>query len=105
MNDADEYRDDDTNGQDNGHSASFFLEDPELAEQFERLVDAARVKGFATEDTGYSLFHAAIDLLLASGVQECCVMQMLVDCLTSYYGDWHDRMGDATGEDLLSADN
>lgn len=87
------------NDQGNGNLTRSLLDDPELAQQFDVLFAAAHDKGFETEEVGFGMISAAAEYLLANGVQECCVMQLLVDFLSTYYGYWHDRMGEgAEGE-------
>jgi hypothetical protein len=86
------------NGNGNGHSGRALLEDEDLAEQFERLVSAAHAKGYSEEEIGFGLMSAAVESQLASGEQECCVMQLLLDFTSSYYEYWHTHMGEA-GDD------
>mgnify|MGYP001167732643 FL=1 len=86
------------NGNGNGHHhdddhANFnLLDDDDLAEKFAALVSAAQIKGLSGEDIGYGLVAAAIEFMLERDHAECCVMQMLVDSMASYYDTWHDAL-------------
>ena len=84
------------NGNDHGNGQPYhiLMEDEDLAEQFEMLVSSAHVKGFTNEEIGFGLFSATVETLLANGEPECCVMQLLIDFMSSYYDYWHTRMGD-----------
>ena len=86
-------------GQEHEHAQRDMMEDTDLADQFQELVSAAHVKGYGPEEIGFGLFSATTEALLASGEQECCVMQLLMDFTSSYYEYWHARMGEAGAEE------
>ncbi len=81
-------------GNGNGHPYRILMDDEDLAEQFAQLVSSAHVKGFTVEEIGFVLLSAMVETLLANGESECCVMQLLIDFMSSYYDYWHTRMGD-----------
>ena len=87
------------NGNGNGHhnngdqySNYNLLNDEDLADHFEKLISAAHVKGLSDEEIGYGLMAASTEFMLDQGHAECCVMQMLVDFMATYYDYWHDAM-------------
>jgi hypothetical protein len=86
-------------GDGNGHEGEpapdrVLLDDEELAAQFEALVAAAQAKGFSQQELGFGLLSATVESLLDNGEAECCVMQLLMDFMASYYEDWHNDMSD-----------
>ena len=82
------------NGHGDGkHEQRALMDDPELAAQFNALVEAAANKGYTPDDVGFGLLWATVEALLDSGEQECCIMQLLMDFLGSYYEYWHNSMG------------
>jgi hypothetical protein len=88
-------------GDGNGHEGEsaperVLLDDEELAAQFDALVAAAQAKGFSQQELGFGLLSATVETLLENGEAECCVMQLLMDFMASYYEDWHDDMSDET---------
>jgi hypothetical protein len=82
------------NGNGNGQPYRTLMDDQDLARQFEVLVSVARIKGYTEDEIGYGLFSATVETLLANGEPECCIMQVLVDFMSSYFDYWHSRMAD-----------
>ena len=80
----------------NGRPYRVLMEDEDLAEQFTKLFLLAQTKGLTEDEIGYGLFSATAESLIAIGQPECCVMQLLLDFTSSYYGEWHESM---RGED------
>lgn len=81
-------------GHGNGKPYRALMEDEELSEQFQQLVSAAHIKGYTEEEIGFGLMSATSETLLANGEPECCVMQLLMDFVASFYEFWHNRMSD-----------
>ena len=82
------------NGHGNGQPYRILMEDADLAEQFQQLISAAHIKGYNEEEIGFGLLSATVEALLVNGEPECCVMQLLIDFMSSYYDYWHTRMAD-----------
>ena len=92
---------DNLNGNGNGQPYRVLMEDTDLAAQFQQLISAAQVKGYNEEEIGFGLLSATVEALLANGEPECCIMQLLVDFMSSYYDYWHNRMADEEeGDDV-----
>jgi len=82
------------NGHGNGKPYRILMDDEDVAEQFEMLVSSAHVKDFTDEEIGYGLLSATVETLLANGEPECCVMQLLIDFMYTFYDYWHMRMSE-----------
>lgn len=76
----------------NGHPYRALLEDEDLAKQFQMLVSVAQAKGFTEDEIGYGLLSATVETLLANGEPPCCVMQLFIDFLASYFDYWHSQI-------------
>jgi len=83
-------------GEGEGYDASSYrvlMDDDDLAARFDALVTAAQLKGFSAQELGFGLLSATAEKLLQNGEAECCVMQLLVDFMSSFYESWHNSMG------------
>ena len=90
------------NGHHNGDSHygnHRLLGDLDLAKQFETFVALAEVKGFSEDEIAYGILTAATDFLIERDHPDCCIVQMLIDFMSSYYEAWHDDMAVEEGED------
>lgn len=81
-------------GHGNGQPYRVLMEDADLATQFQKLVSTAQLKGYNEEEIGFGLMSATVEALLVKGEPECCVMQLIIDFMSSYYDYWHTRMAD-----------
>jgi hypothetical protein len=81
-----------------GHPYRVLMDDAALARRFADLMTAARAKGLTEEEIGFGMLSATVESMLDAGEAECCVMQVLVDFMSSYFEYWHNRMADEEEE-------